>query len=117
MVKKAGQRRFLLKCGYTNEQLDRMTPGTAHNIISEIEKANCARRDAEQRAKQEAAEKAEVEILREALEYFVGMHGFTLERYKDEDDGTVEYSCNGYVVNEETMKVLVKAKKLIGWWE
>jgi hypothetical protein len=45
------------------------------------------------------------------------MHGFTLERYKDEDDGTVEYSCNGYDVDEDTMKVLVQAKKLIGWWE
>ena len=117
MVKKVGQRRFLLKCGYTEEQLDHMAPGTAHNIISEIEKANRARRDTEQCAKQEADEKAEVETLREALEYFVGMHGFTLQRYKDEDDGTVEYSCNGYVVDEDTMKVLVQAKKLIGWWE
>lgn len=57
------------------------------------------------------------EILIEALEHFAGMHGFKLERYKDEDDGTVEYSCNGYVVNEETMRVLVRAKELIGWWE
>ena len=57
------------------------------------------------------------EILIEALEYFAGMHGFTLERYKDEDDGTVEYSCNGYVVDEDTMKVLVQAKQLIDWWE
>ena len=57
------------------------------------------------------------EILIEALEYFAGMHGFTLERYKDEFDGTVEYSCNGCVVDEDTMKVLVQAKKLIGWWE
>ena len=114
MVKKVGQRRFLLKCGYTNEQLDRMAPGTAHNIISELEKANCARREAEQRAKQ----KAEVETIRAALEYFAGMRGFTLERYKDEDDNsTVEYSCNGYVVDEDTFKVLYQAKKLIDWWE
>ena len=117
MVKKVGQRRFLLKCGYTEEQLNHMAPGTAHNIIGEIEKANRARREVDQRSKQEAEEKAEVETLREALEYFAGMHGFTLQRYTDEDDGIVEYSCNGYVVDEDTMKVLVQAKKLIGWWE
>ena len=55
------------------------------------------------------------EILIEALEYFAGMHGFTLER--NNYDGEIEYSCNGYVVDEDTMKVLVQAKKLIGWWE
>ena len=55
------------------------------------------------------------EILIEALEYFAGMHGFHLE--KNDYDGTIEYSCNGYVVDEDTMKVLVQAKKLIGWWE
>lgn len=57
------------------------------------------------------------EILKEALEYFAGMHGFKLERYKDEEDCSIEYSCNGYVVDEDTMKVLVQAKELIGWWE
>ena len=55
------------------------------------------------------------EILKEALEYFTSMHGFRLER--NDYDGNVEYSCNGYVVDEDTMKVLVQAKKLIGWWE
>lgn len=55
------------------------------------------------------------EILKEALEYFVGMHGFRLDK-EDLDDG-IEYSCNGYVVDENTMRVLVQAKKLIGWWE
>lgn len=55
------------------------------------------------------------EILKEALEYFVGMYGFRLER-EDLDDGT-EYFCNGYVVDEDTMRVLVQAKRLIGWWE
>ena len=55
------------------------------------------------------------EILIEALEYFAGMYGFTLER--NDYDGEIEYSCNGYVVDEATMKVLVQAKKLVGWWE
>ena len=45
MVKKVGQRKFLLKCGYTDEQLNHMTPHEAHNIISEIEKANRAKRE------------------------------------------------------------------------
>ena len=55
------------------------------------------------------------EILREALDYFAGMHGFTLERNNYE--GEIEYSCNGYVVNEDMFKVLYQAKKLIDWWD
>ena len=55
------------------------------------------------------------EILKEALEYFTGIYGFIL--YKHDYYGTTEYSCNGYVVDEDTMKVLVQAKKLIDWWE
>lgn len=55
------------------------------------------------------------EILKEALHYFADMYGFTL--FKNNYDGEIEYSCNGYVVNEDTMKVLVQAKKLIDWWE
>ena len=55
------------------------------------------------------------EILIEALEYFAGMHGFHLEI--NDYDGEIEYSCNGYVVDEDTMKVLVQAKQLIDWWE
>jgi hypothetical protein len=55
------------------------------------------------------------EILKEALEYFTGMYGFTLS--KNDYDGNIEYSCNGYVVDEDTMKVLVQAQKLIDWWE
>ncbi len=55
------------------------------------------------------------EILKEALEYFAGMYGFTLER--NNYDGEIEYSCNGYVVDEDTAKVLAQAKRLVGWWE
>lgn len=115
MVTKVGQRKFLLKTGYTNDQLDKMSPGTAHNLISELEKANRARREAEQRAKQESEPKSEIAILKEALEYFTGMYGFKLER--NDYDGEIEYSCNGYVVDEDTFKVLYQSKKLVGWWE
>ncbi len=55
------------------------------------------------------------EILKEALEYFVGMYGFKLER--NDYDGEIEYSCNGYVVDEDIFKVLYQAKKLTDWWE
>ena len=55
------------------------------------------------------------EILKEALEYFVGMHGFRLERH--DYDGEIEYSCNGYVIDEDTAIILAQAKKLVGWWE
>ena len=53
MVKKVGQRKFLLKCGYTNEELDKMPPYIAHEIIGDIEKANRAKREKEKQ-KQEA---------------------------------------------------------------
>ena len=35
---KPGQRKFLLRNGYTNERLDKMSPGMARVAISEIEK-------------------------------------------------------------------------------
>lgn len=47
MVKKVGQRKFLLKCGYTDEQLDKMSPSMAHTIIGDIEKTNRAKREKE----------------------------------------------------------------------
>ena len=115
MVTKVGQRKFLLKTGYTNDQLDKMSPGTAHNIISELEKANRAKREAEQRAKQESESKSEIAILKEALEYFTGMYGFKLER--NDYDGEIEYSCNGYVITEDEYKTLSKAKNMINFWE
>ena len=40
MKVKIGQRRFLLRNGYTDEQIDKMTAGTAHSIISELEEKN-----------------------------------------------------------------------------
>ena len=57
----------------------------------------------------------ETDILVAALEYFAGMHGFEVER--NNYDGNIEYSFNGYVVDEDTFNVLDKAKELIGWWE
>ena len=52
MVKKVGQRKFLLKCGYTDEQLDKMSPSMAHTIIGYIEKANRAKREKEKKRKE-----------------------------------------------------------------
>lgn len=47
MVEKVGQRKFLLKEGYTEEQLDKMSPSQAHSIISKIEKENEIKRQKE----------------------------------------------------------------------
>lgn len=57
----------------------------------------------------------ETDTLVAALEYFAGMYGFAVER--NDYDGNIEYSCNGYVVDEDTFNVLDKAKDLIDWWE
>ena len=40
MKVKVGQRRFLLRNGYADEQIDKMTAGTARSIISELEEKN-----------------------------------------------------------------------------
>lgn len=40
MKVKVGQRRFLLRNGYTDAQIDRMTAGTARSIISALEEKN-----------------------------------------------------------------------------
>lgn len=47
MVKKLGQRRFLLKSGYTEEELDKMSPSIAHSLIRDMEEANRKRREKE----------------------------------------------------------------------
>lgn len=57
MVRKVGQRRFLLKLGYTNEQLDGMSPSTAHGIISDVEKAQEKERQAIREAEEEKVRK------------------------------------------------------------
>ena len=47
MVTKIGQRKFLLKAGYSEESLNEMSPSVAHAIIGDIEKANRKRREKE----------------------------------------------------------------------
>lgn len=54
MVKKTGQRKFLHKMGFTTEEIDHMSPGDAHNIISNEEKrrAEVRRHDEEKQKRQ-----------------------------------------------------------------
>lgn len=52
MVKKVGQRKFLSKCGYTDEELDKMPPYIAHEIIGDIEKVNRAKKEKEKEKEQ-----------------------------------------------------------------
>lgn len=51
MVTKIGQRRFLLKRGYSEEELNKMSPSRAHNIISNAEEIS--RRLREQKLRKE----------------------------------------------------------------
>lgn len=69
MVTKIGQRRFLLKLGYTNEQLDRMSPSTAHGIISDVEKTRDKERQAIRETEEEKVRKQQFkEEVQEAIE-------------------------------------------------
>lgn len=65
MVRKVGQRRFLLKLGYTNEQLDRMSPSTAHDIISDVEETQRLERQVEE---EKACKQQFKEAVRKAVE-------------------------------------------------
>lgn len=58
MVTKVGQRKFLKKAGYTDKEIDRLSPGAAHNIIGEL---NRQRREELERLKKEEQRKQRYE--------------------------------------------------------
>jgi hypothetical protein len=97
MVKKVGQRRFLLKCGYTNEQLDHMTPHEAHTIISETEKANRELRKAQAKKEKAAREKLE------------------RENHIREMASDMDYGCTKHDLWPDDAKEIAKALTILGY--
>lgn len=69
-------------------------------------------RKAEEVRKETAKEIAQ---LKTALRWYMDMYGCRPER--NVYDGTVEYSCNGYVTNKEDATALLKAKQTLDWFE
>lgn len=57
----------------------------------------------------------ELETLKKALEWYMGMYGCSPE--KSVYGKKVEYSCNGYVVDKEEAEAIAEAKDLVGWWD
>ena len=57
----------------------------------------------------------EEKILKTALQWYMEMYGCRPER--NVYDGTAEYSCNGYVTDKEEATTLLKAKKMLDWFE
>ena len=57
----------------------------------------------------------EEETLKIALKWYMDMYGCRPERNAYDD--TVEYSCNGYVTDKEEATALLKAKKMLDWFE
>lgn len=55
------------------------------------------------------------EVLAYALNWYMGMYGCTPRATKLDD--TIEYSCNGYVVEKEEAVTIAKARDLIDFWE
>lgn len=55
------------------------------------------------------------EILEKALSWYMGMYGCNPK--KNAYDGYAEYSCNGYVTNEDEAIAILKAKRMLDWWE
>lgn len=100
MVKKIGQRRFLLKNGYTDEQLNHMTPHEAHTIISEIEKSN-----REKRAVKAKKEKAIIDII-EKIER---------ENHIKEMASDMDYGCTKHDIWPDDAKEIAKALIILGY--
>ena len=59
--------------------------------------------------------KQEEKTLKTALRWYMDMYGCIPERNVYDD--TVEYSCNGYVTDKEEATTLLKAKKMLDWFE
>ncbi len=57
----------------------------------------------------------EEKTLKTALRWYMDMYGCRPER--NVYDGTVEYSCNGYVTDKEEATALLKAKQTLDWFE
>lgn len=57
----------------------------------------------------------EEKTLKTALRWYMDMYGCRPERNVYDD--TVEYSCNGYVIDKEEATTLLKAKKMLDWFE
>ena len=57
----------------------------------------------------------EEETLKIALKWYMDMYGCRPERNVYDD--IVEYSCNGYVTDKEEATALLKAKKMLDWFE
>lgn len=58
-----------------------------------------------------AALKREIEVLKGALTWYMNMYGCTPE--KNVYDGYVEYSCNGYIIDKEDAKYILKAQTML----
>lgn len=61
-------------------------------------------------------EMTDVEILTEALRWYMGMYGCS-PRKCNFDDGYLQFSCNGYTVHEDTARIIAKARDLVDFWE
>lgn len=55
------------------------------------------------------------EILEIALKWYMNMYGCSPKR--NVYDEYIEYSCNGYVVDEEEAVALLKAKRMLNFFE
>lgn len=56
----------------------------------------------------------EIGQLKTALNWYINMYGCRIERGVYDDN--VEYSCNGYIANEEEAVALLEAKRMLDWF-
>lgn len=57
----------------------------------------------------------EIQVLKTALKWYMDMYGCSPKRNVYDDN--VEYSCNGYITTKEDAVALLKAKRMLNWFE
>lgn len=115
MVKKIGQRKFLLKHGYFESELDKMSPSEAKRIIASIEKIEHPQGQRKVYSEKEInAIKEFVEWLKDRFDKRIDEQTAKCERIESEyDDGTTLTSYLEYVANNRgILDGFVNAK----WW-
>lgn len=115
MVKKIGQRKFLLKRGYFESELDKMSPSEAKRIIASIEKIEHPQGQRKVYSEKEInAIKEFVEWLKDRFNKRIDEQTAKYERIVNEgDDGDYLTSYMEYVANNEGILTgFVNAK----WW-
>lgn len=107
MVSKIGQRKFLLKYGYFESELDKMSPSEAKRIIASIEKIE------HPQGQRKVYSEKEINAIKEFVEWYKGHLNYLVKYEKDlyADAKTNKHEDNAtFFAGEISM-----LERLLGW--